>query len=197
MNQLQHDSVSGMDDLVNLIHQAQDGDRPSLAQLAERVRGRLYVYLHGLAQDHHVAEDLVQEVLLGLVQSIGLLRDASRFWPWLYRIAWSKATTNHRNRLSQDEHFQTLAIETRERLRWYQDRDILTGLICRETYEQLFQASCGLKPIHHDVIYLHSYKEWPFDLVADYLNCTPRLARLRFHRAKRLLRSHLSRIFES
>jgi RNA polymerase sigma factor (sigma-70 family) len=186
-----------MDDFDELIQRAQDGDRPSLAQLAEKVQGRLYIYLHGLAQDHHVTEDLIQEVLLGLVQSIGRLRDSSRFWPWLYRIARSKTTAYHRNRLSQDEHFQSLVMETRERLRWFQDRDILTGLIRRETYEQLYLSSCRLKPIYHNAIFLHGYKKWPFDLVADYMRCTPRLARLRFHRAKRMLRENLLRVAET
>jgi RNA polymerase sigma factor (sigma-70 family) len=49
------------------------------------VRIRRFFVLHGL--DTHVAEDLSQEVFVKVYRKANELRDADRFFPWMYAIA--------------------------------------------------------------------------------------------------------------
>ncbi|MHC4160045.1 MAG: RNA polymerase sigma factor, partial [Planctomycetota bacterium] len=49
---------------IELVKQAQLGNRGSLDNLAELVRGRLYAYIYRIVLRDDIAQDLVQESML-------------------------------------------------------------------------------------------------------------------------------------
>ena len=72
---------------VQLVRQAQLGDRVSLDRLAEGARQRLCAYIYRLTLNHDLAQDLLQETLLKMVENIKELEHPERFWSWLFRTA--------------------------------------------------------------------------------------------------------------
>ena len=74
-------------DFAQLVRQAQLGDRISLDRLAEGARQRLYAYIYRLTLNHDLAQDLLQETLLKMVENIKELEHPERFWSWLFRTA--------------------------------------------------------------------------------------------------------------
>lgn len=70
---------------------AREGDRQAFGELVRRSRAKMYSYARSLTQDHHLAEDVVQEALVRAFLHVGRLMDHSRFRPWLARIVQNQA----------------------------------------------------------------------------------------------------------
>src|SRR6516165_2086189 len=71
--------------------QAQSGDRDALNKLLQRIQMQLYGYLVSLVDDKHLAEDLLQDVFVILIQKLRWLREPNAFPAWVYRIASRQA----------------------------------------------------------------------------------------------------------
>ncbi|MCE9593649.1 MAG: sigma-70 family RNA polymerase sigma factor [Planctomycetes bacterium] len=90
---------------VELARRAQRGDREAFGRLAERFHG----VVHGIALAHgprREVRDLVQEVFLLALRSIGRLEEPERFPGWLASIARNAA---------RDAHKRARGAESRER----------------------------------------------------------------------------------
>jgi len=74
-----------------LTSMARDGDRQAFGELVRRNRAKMYSYARSLTQDHHMAEDIVQEALVRAFLHVGRLMEHSRFRPWLARIVQNQA----------------------------------------------------------------------------------------------------------
>ncbi|TNJ59288.1 sigma-70 family RNA polymerase sigma factor [Paenibacillus hemerocallicola] len=70
---------------------AREGDRLAFGELVRRNRANMYSWARSLTQDHHMAEDVVQEALVNAFLHVGRLAEESRFTPWLVRIVRNQA----------------------------------------------------------------------------------------------------------
>ncbi|OLR93281.1 RNA polymerase sigma factor [Actinokineospora bangkokensis] len=85
-------------DDVTLVSRARDGDAHAYEQLVLRHQGpifRLAVRMLGSRAD---AEDVTQEVFVGVWQRLGQLRDDAAFTGWLYRAATNRCLNTLRSR---------------------------------------------------------------------------------------------------
>lgn len=76
---------------VQLIRAAQRGDRASLVQLASSCRPFLRAVALDILADPEDADDVAQDALLALVQSLPRLADPEAFWGWARTIARNRA----------------------------------------------------------------------------------------------------------
>src|SRR4030042_3189602 len=90
--------MSAENEHTQLLAEVRSGDRASMGRLGALVWERLYPFVFRTTLSHDVTEDVLQETLLSLLCCVGSLRDPARFWPWMYRIAWSKIQDTHRRR---------------------------------------------------------------------------------------------------
>jgi DNA-directed RNA polymerase specialized sigma24 family protein len=81
-----------------LLRGAQQGRPESLSALAELVRKDVFIYLRRVTLDGHVAEDLCQETILQMLESLPRLRmpTVKAFWGWMYKTAFSKVSHHFR-----------------------------------------------------------------------------------------------------
>ena len=91
-------------DYIELVQQAQLGNRESLDTLAGLVRGRLYAYVYRIVLQEHLAQDIVQESMLEMFKVLGKLKRSDRFWPWLRGIAFNKM----RRHYMEEQHRRTM-----------------------------------------------------------------------------------------
>ncbi|CAG7659050.1 RNA polymerase sigma factor [Paenibacillus allorhizosphaerae] len=70
---------------------AREGDRQAFGELVRRSRAKMYNWAHSLTQDHHMAEDVVQEALVQAFLHVGRLVEHSRFGPWVSKIVRNQA----------------------------------------------------------------------------------------------------------
>ena len=167
---------------------------------------RLYV------RDRGVAEEVVQETWLAVLEGIDRFEARSTLKTWIYQILTNRAKTRaqreHRqlpfSALSDDEpevdaarfrpiddpkHPQQWAAPPRT---WPHER-----LLARETVEQLRIALAQLPPAQQVIVGLRDIDGWSSDEVCAALEITPGNQRVLLHRARSRLRNALEDYFET
>jgi len=175
---------------IELIRQAQRGDRECLDQLAEAARERLRTYVYRLTQRDDLTQEIVQESLFEMCKVLGKLKYADRFWPWLYGIA-----TNKLRRYYRTEHTQRkLAVNSAAKKDTLKDRqDGLERLVSEELKQIVSEAMGKLRTRHKAVLVMRCYDGMAYSEIAQSMGCSEFSTRMLFLRAKRALQKELSR----
>lgn len=84
------DGMTDVDD-ENLARSAAKGDRTAFSELLERHYGLIYRVAARMLGDGAAAEDLAQDVCVGLVTRLASYGGQSRFTTWLYRVVVNAA----------------------------------------------------------------------------------------------------------
>jgi len=176
------------------VRQAQLGDRGAAEHLAAVARQRLYSYIYRLTLNHDLAQDLLQETLLKMVENIKDLEHPERFWCWLFRTALGAVQHYYRD-LARQQAIEFSAL-SRRRLSDYLGEDHNDGLnhaIREELSETMVLAIGQLKLTYRNVLLLRCYEQMSYAEIADQMGCKELRARVLFFRAKRSLSRHLTK----
>ena len=178
------------DNIQQLLSEARLGSRRSMGRLAGIVRERLYPFVFRTTFDHDLTEDVLQETLLAMVGQVDRLREKRKFWPWVFRIAWSKLQDNlrrYRHQSSGKASFlQNQSYETGA-----SNGSLLEATIHAERLQQLSEVVEQLSWQHKDILRLRYYEQLPYTEIAALTRTTPQKARARFHRAKKFLKARM------
>ncbi len=173
-----------------ILSEARSGNQASMGRLAGIVREQLYPFVFRTTLDHDLTEDVLQETLLTIVGQVARLRDERRFWPWVFRIAWSKIQDNFRRRKHQSSgkasFFQKQSYENRVGV-----GNLLEATIQAERLQQLSEVVEQLSWQHKDILRLRYYEQLPYTEIAELTSTTPQKARARFYRAKKYLKARM------
>lgn len=178
---------------IKLVSQARQGRQNAMSLLAQRAGGRICAYVYRVTLDPDVTEDLSQEVLLQMVQSLHDLRKEENFWPWLYRVAQSKIKqhykTKHKRISLSDTAFYQDFIARRNHD--HQD-DGLREVIQKEWSKKVMVAMKQIKRQYRAVLSLRCFEQLSYADIALAMDCSEVGARVLFFRAKQALRKQLS-----
>ncbi len=195
-----------------LIDALRSGDERSFARLVDSHHRALLRIAQLYVRDGAVAEEVVQETWLAVLEGIDRFESRSSLKTWIYRIltnlAKTRAQREHRqlpfSALSDDE---PEVDETRFRpiddpkfpqqwaappLSWPHER-----ILARETIAQLRHAIAQLPPAQQVIVGLRDIDGWSSDEVCDALEITPGNQRVLLHRARSRLRNALDDYFEN
>jgi len=177
-------------DYIELVQQAQLGNRESLDTLAELVRARLYAYVYRIVLQEHLAQDIVQESMLEMFKVLGKLKRSDRFWPWLRGIAFNKM----RRHYMEEKHRRTVRMSKPENPRrgCTEGRTGFANLVAEELKQVVISAMAELKPRYRKVLTMRCYEEMEYSEIAELMRCSELSARVLFCRAKRALHKRLS-----
>lgn len=187
------DYIDNNVDYLELVVQAQLDSQQSMNRLAELVKDRLFAYIYRLTLDHDLTQDLLQETLLSMVESLKQLKHPDRFWPWLFRAAWGKVQHHFR----EQQHLRIIKISAieKERLSKAASQDYndgLNDLIRKELSEAIFQAMGKLKLEQRNILILRCFEQMSYPEIAGFIGCKELHARVLFFRAKHSLGWQLS-----
>jgi RNA polymerase sigma-70 factor (ECF subfamily) len=184
--------MSAENEHIDLLAQAGAGNRTGMGDLAGVVWQRLYPFVLRITLSHDMTEDVLQDTLLAMICGVESLRDPDRFWPWMYRIAYTKIQDAFRRRRLQTA-MQSSFLQDRRRTDGIQDGldNPLDSEIHEETLQQVSMAVEQLKGQHKDIVRLRYYEDLPYAEIASRTRTTPQRARVRFHRAKESLKERL------
>ena len=176
-----------------LIHEAQLGNKESMNRLAELAGERLYAYIYRLTLDLTLTQDILQETILFMIQSINQLEHVDYFWGWLFRTAMGKIQHHYRDlkrrktvELSEDER---LYIHHRVSADF---NDGLTELLRKELSDAVFMAMKRLKLKYRNILILRCFENLEYAQIATVMNCSELRSRVMFFRAKNSLRRQLA-----
>lgn len=73
--------------LTTLVKRCQEGDAEAFDAIFNIYRGPLYSYLARTTGDRHLAEDLMQDTFVRMVEHLDRYEESGKFTAWLFRIA--------------------------------------------------------------------------------------------------------------
>ncbi|HSW02375.1 MAG TPA: sigma-70 family RNA polymerase sigma factor [Sedimentisphaerales bacterium] len=178
---------------IQFLDGARAGEQAATGRLATLVWEQLYPFIFRTTLDRDATEDLIQETLLAMLRQLGSLRDPERFWPWIYRIAWSKIRDRLRDRRLRS-HYEETALRDAddESLACAGNIGPLEAQVREEALRQVSTAIAQLNHQQRDVVHLRCYEDLSYTEIAERVQITPQKARVHFHRARQSLRRQLA-----
>ncbi len=175
-------------DVISLVEHARRGETEGLNRLVGAVKVRLYEYTVRMTLDESLAEDIVQESLLTMIQDIGTLREAGQFWPWLMKIATNKVRNHHRRNGRRSALLSQCDPPSPN-----DAQDAVADAISKEIRQIVLSAMHRLPLEHRLILNMRCYEEMSFTEIAEALGCRKFKARALFAKAKRMLGKNLAR----
>lgn len=184
------------DDLdIELIRSAQSAAPDKRSELVRRVEPRVYTYIYRMTLNDHVSEDLCQETLLTLAQSLpGLkIEHVSQFWGWVYRAALTRVQRhfrvhgNHRIKLRTVDNNDMIGTASDER------PSVLDGLMNSEAHQAVIHAMSELQLRYRSVLMLRCLDQLSYAEIAVIMGGSEMQVRLWFFRARQSLRHNLAK----
>ncbi|MEO8583457.1 MAG: sigma-70 family RNA polymerase sigma factor [Flavitalea sp.] len=166
-----------------LIQNFQDGDLNALEILVLRHKDKMYTSILFLVKDKYLAEDIFQDVLIKIIDTIrgGRYTEEGKFLPWAMRIAHNLCVDHFRKVK------RTPSIKTSD------DRDIFEvinfteegadeKMMKRQSHDRVRQMLDLLPEDQREVIILRHYADLSFKEIASLTNCSinTALGRMRY-----------------
>ncbi|MGB8192683.1 MAG: sigma-70 family RNA polymerase sigma factor [Chitinophagaceae bacterium] len=166
-----------------LIQSFQDGNLHALETLILRHKDKLYTSILFLVKDKYLAEDIFQDVLIKVIDTIrgGRYTEEGKFLPWAMRIAHNLCVDHFRKVK------RTPSIKTSD------DRDIFevinftedgadVKMMKRQSHDRVRQMLELLPEDQREVIVLRHYADLSFKEIASLTNCSinTALGRMRY-----------------
>ncbi len=186
--------MNGDTDYRELVTKAKLGQRESLDTLARLAERRLRAYLYRVTLDRELSEDLLQDALMQMVESVKTLRNVECFWPWLFRIATSKIQQHFREQ-QQRKMIEFSTLEDNLLSQCLVDETVQAGAdsaVRRELGRLVVKAMEQLKQPQRATVALRCFEQMSYAQVAQSMSCSESRARVLFFRAKRSLKRTLS-----
>ncbi|MHC4645960.1 MAG: RNA polymerase sigma factor [Planctomycetota bacterium] len=177
-------------DYVSLVKRAQLGDKECLECLTKAAERRLRMNVYRLTLEPDLTQDIVQETMLKMLKVLGELKEADRFWPWLYKIAINKIRLHHRK---QQRRKSVPISAMADAARQADGRQAISNMVAEELKEVVLKAMGRLKSEHRTILTLRCYEEMRYSQIAESMGCSEFAAQMLFYRAKKALQRQLSR----
>lgn len=177
-------------DYVRLVQQAQLGDRECLTNLSEMVSERLYSYVYRYTLAGDLTRDIVQDTILKMLEVLDELKEADRFWPWLYKIALNKIRLHHR----KEQHHRSVSDPDKNPDHNHKNcQEAVANIVYQEFKEIVFAAMRELKPEHRSIINMRCYDDMRYSEIAEVIGRSEFATQMLFYRAKKSLKKQLTR----
>jgi RNA polymerase sigma-70 factor (ECF subfamily) len=170
-----------------LVRRIQKGDRQAFEELLDTYEARVYRLAMRFTGNVSDAEDVTQEIFLGVYKSLANFRGDSSLGTWIYRIAMNHCLEFRRKRRLESiplEEELTLVVSD-----WRDDP--AQSADKQEISERVEAAINALSPQHRDVIVLHELQGLTYQEVAATLNVPVGTVKSRLSNAFRRLRDLL------
>jgi RNA polymerase sigma-70 factor (ECF subfamily) len=165
--------------------------------LVQRHQAPVYNFCLRMLGQAEDAADVAQETFVQLYSHLGRLDEREPIAPWLFRVARNRCIDVIRRRRTVplrliDESGEPLHLEPAD------DEPLPDELAERADLQRLLaSAIASLPPAYGEVVALRYASDRSFAEIAQILDCDEGAARVRFHRAKGLLRRQLRALVEA
>lgn len=205
------DATAAPDDELDLIERLRAGDEDAFMSLVDRLQPAMLRVARMYVQSQAVAEDVVQEAWIGVLQGIQRFEGRSSLRTWILRIVSNIAKTKGR-RESRSVPFASLVGDDVDAPPFDPDRFLGPGqewsghwstvpgewlglpedrLVAAETLAVVRRAIETLPPMQAEVIRLRDVAGWSSEEVRNALDLTETNQRVLLHRARAKVRRAL------
>jgi RNA polymerase sigma-70 factor (ECF subfamily) len=182
-------SAPSADSELDLIAQAQQGDRRAFGELVRRHREGVINVVYRMCGDANVAEDAAQEAFIRAWQHLASYRPRSPFRNWVYRIA-TNAALDALRRERETVDIDALAVAS-------SDEGPEAAVEGEERGERVRQAVLALPPASRAAVVLREYEGLSYQEIADTLGIPMGTVMSRLNYARKRLRESLAPYLEA
>jgi len=151
-----------------LIAQYRNGNEAAFDLLVDRYQSKVFTTIYLIVKDQYVAEDLLQDVFVKVVQTIHLDRysEEGKFQPWLMRIAHNLAIDYFR----KSKRYPTILMEDGSNLfnsLMFAEASVEDHRVKEETLEMVKKLIEELPEAQKEVLIMRHYLDMSFQEIAD------------------------------
>ena len=179
-----------------LVALAQAGSSEAFASLFRRYRPAIARYAGRMLGDDARAEDIVQEVFLSALRSIGSLDRPAGFKPWLYRIAHNTCVDHmRRTHRAEEVSIDANLLPASEEIRLFRRAPSTHAAVTqKEDFKNLREAFGGLPPSQSEVLVMRELEGLSYDEIAARMGITRASVESMLFRARQGLRDEYGQI---
>ena len=155
-------------------------DERLIAELYDKYREEILLYVYSLCHSLEAAEDITQEVFVKAILSMP--KDHENFRAWLYTVA-RNLTYNH----SRKNKNKAKAVEELKHEPTF-EADISEKVVMKEQYRELYEAIGKLNESYREILIMQYFSNMQLKEVAEVLGITHGNARILAHRARSKLK---------
>ena len=185
-----------VDNDVELVKAARNGDTRAYDQLVQRYQERVYATIYHMTSNHEDANDLAQETFIKAYSALKSFKGDSSFYTWVYRIAVNKTINflkQRKNKTSLSLNDLDFNIENDpELVALVSDKTPRRDIAMAELQEKLNVALQKLSDVHRMVVTLHDVQGLSHEEIADIMDCNVGTVRSRLFYARQQLQAYLS-----
>lgn len=174
-----------MQEDLALIERVRQGEQEAYAELINKYKQRVYVFLLRMLGQPQDAQDLAQEVFIKAYFQLGSFTGSSQFFTWLYRIAYNRAVDELRRRKSDKsvplQEIELADYATPERI-----------VLAKERTASLEKQALNLPESYRTVFLLRHTQQLSCKEIAEVLDIPPSTVQVRLHRARKKLRQFIT-----
>jgi RNA polymerase sigma-70 factor (ECF subfamily) len=164
--------------------------QPSFERLHAAYRPKVHSYLCRFVEPAE-AEDLTQEVFLKVHQHLPTFRHECRLSTWIFQIATHAALDRLKSASHKILNQKSLLLEKLDESGQHTTPGHGNALIHEEMC-RCIQGFIGDLPVNYSaILYLSELKELSLEEIAQVLDITPGAAKIRLHRARRVLKERM------
>ncbi len=151
-----------------LIAQYRNGNESAFDILVDRYQSKVFTTIYLIVKDQYVAEDLLQDVFVKVVQTIHSDRysEEGKFQPWLMRIAHNLAIDYFR----KSKRYPTILMEDGSHLfnsMMFAEVSVEDHRVKEETLEMVKKLIEDLPEAQKEVLIMRHYLDMSFQEIAD------------------------------
>ena len=176
----------------DLIREALNGNASSYGELVDRLQSRLYNSMLQIVGTHDEAEDVVQDSFVQAYVKLDTFQGNSKFFTWLYRIAFNNALSRQRRKRHE------LSIEQSRELTGTDPEDRIESpdepLLREERVSLVHSALNLLTEEHRSILVLREMDELSYEEIAEILGINIGTVRSRLSSARNQLKFHIEEL---
>ncbi len=177
------------------INRCRAGDSSAFAVLVERYQPRLFNALLRLTGSAEDAADVAQEAFVQSYTKLDTFRQESRFYTWLYRIAFNMAMSHRRRRRPvtwADDDASRIAESTTDHCQSPAEQ-----MMTRERVAQVQDAIDQLADDHRTIVVLREIEGCDYEQISAILDIPIGTVRSRLFRARMQLKDLLAGVVDA
>ena len=180
----------------------EERDEGAFNEIANRYGEKVFRLALRITHSTHIADEVLQEVFLTLVEKLDSFREESTFSTWLYRVATNASLIQIRNK---KKHGKSMSLEDYVP---YNEKGMLSEILLKDwsySPDEIFAGKEGMEVIeraidelpekYRIVFHLRDVEGLSNEEVGDILGLSISAVKSRIHRARLFLRDSLSDYF--